>query len=60
MNPKLPLPSHVIDTLMNIRRMRTTGRVEIDVRDGIVRDAWVMRERILQKDGVDIAKRDRD
>ena len=53
------LPKHVIDALTSLRDRRATGKVEIDVRDGIVRDAWVTRERIIQKDGVDASKRDR-
>ena len=60
MNASELLPQHVVDALTSLRDRRITGKVEIDVRDGIVRDAWVTRERIIQKDGVDASKRDRN
>jgi hypothetical protein len=57
---KFLLPKHVIDALTSLRDRRATGKVEIDVRDGIVRDAWVTRERIIQKNDAPVVKRDRD
>jgi hypothetical protein len=60
MNPKLPLPPHVIDALTSIRDRRVTGMAEICVKDGIVRDVWVTRERVVVHDGRDIAKRDKN